>query len=240
MAEGQLAEAKRTFEQSLVFAREIDDKDTVGYSLENLGAIALTEDRLNDAQANTQGALSVREQMKDSARAAESRLQLAQVALEKGSPAEAESMARDAADAFEKQKAIADSSECHAFLARVLLLQGKIAQARTDADRALSLARQSGDVMASLHARLATQAIQAASAKPQSATQGFQAIDRDATHYGYTGIVLEAQLNIGQLLQRSANPSQGRTRLEQLRNDARNKGFLLIARKADAALSSPR
>jgi hypothetical protein len=61
----------------------------------------------------------------------------------------------------------------------------------------------------------------------------------EASRYGYVGFELEARLRLGELELRSGKATAGRARLQQLQSDARNKGFLLIARKANAAPQPP-
>jgi hypothetical protein len=62
----------------------------------------------------------------------------------------------------------------------------------------------------------------------------------DASRHGYAGFEFESRLNLGELELRSGKANAGRARLQQLQTDARNKGFLLIARKANAALNYER
>jgi len=57
-----------------------------------------------------------------------------------------------------------------------------------------------------------------------------------SNRYRYVGIELEARLRQAELEIQSGKASSGRAHLEQVQNDARSKGFLLMARKASSAL----
>ena len=59
----------------------------------------------------------------------------------------------------------------------------------------------------------------------------------EANRFGLVRIQLEASLAIAEIQQKGRNPAQGRVHLAKLANDARAKGFELIAREASAAAS---
>jgi hypothetical protein len=61
-----------------------------------------------------------------------------------------------------------------------------------------------------------------------------------ASHFGYAGYDFEARLRLGEIELRSSKTNGGRARLQQLSKDAKAKGFLLVAHKADTALAEKR
>jgi hypothetical protein len=61
----------------------------------------------------------------------------------------------------------------------------------------------------------------------------------NASHYGYAAFELDARLHLGEVEMRSGKASAGQARLRQLRDDARSKGFLLVASKASLAMNDP-
>lgn len=75
--------------------------------------------------------------------------------------------------------------------------------------------------------------------KTTEATRALETVRTEASHYGYAAFELEARLHLGEGAVRSGKATAGRARLEQLRDDARNKGFLLIAGKASVAMNDP-
>ena len=72
--------------------------------------------------------------------------------------------------------------------------------------------------------------------KTTEATKALETVRTEASHYGYTAYELEARLHLGEVEVRSGKVSAGRAHLGQLRDDARNRGFLLVARKASVAM----
>jgi hypothetical protein len=62
----------------------------------------------------------------------------------------------------------------------------------------------------------------------------------DATAASFEGVVLEARLALGEAEMNSGNRTEGRTVLENLEKEAGKNGFVLIARRAAAALQTGR
>ena len=123
-------------------------------------------------------------------------------------------------------------------LARALLAQGKTREAQTAADRALSLAHQTCDVIAGFETDLAAQAVSVASRKFPEAAKALESVRIQADHQGFAGFDLEARLALAEIEMLSGRANSGRAHLQELQNDARSKGFLLIARKAKALESA--
>jgi hypothetical protein len=73
--------------------------------------------------------------------------------------------------------------------------------------------------------------------KTAEATRHLENLHVEISSHGYANYELEARLRLGELDLQSGTVSAGQARLEQLQKDARAKGFLLIARKATAALN---
>jgi hypothetical protein len=79
--------------------------------------------------------------------------------------------------------------------------------------------------------------VNAASSRIPEALRALETVRTEATHFGYTGYDLEARLRIGEIELRSGKTNAGRARLEEVSKDAQAKGFLLVVRKANAALA---
>ena len=74
------------------------------------------------------------------------------------------------------------------------------------------------------------------SGKPAGARKQLESVLADARRYRYAEPEFEARLRLGELDLRSGSAAAARSRLQQLQEDARKKGFLLIARKAKLAI----
>jgi hypothetical protein len=68
------------------------------------------------------------------------------------------------------------------------------------------------------------------------AERTLNALRDQAKREGYVAFELEARLLLAMGELQSRKTAEARTDMEKLESDARGKGFLLIARKADAAL----
>ena len=127
-------------------------------------------------------------------------------------------------------------------LARALVSLGNRAEAEKEIDLAAELAVKSQNRAAHLDFSIAAAGIRAASEQSADLADAVRTLNvafAEATKYGYPGYQFEARLSIGKLEVKSGAPSNraaGRERLEVLQRDATRKGFLLIARKAAAAL----
>jgi eukaryotic-like serine/threonine-protein kinase len=240
LAQGLLPSAKDRYERAMTLAAEVGDQRGQGYCILGLGRILFAQDRLSEARNKIAESISLRRQNGDEATVAESQIELAKVALEQGQNQEAESLARMAGETLDKRKAVSDGAEAYAVLSLALLAEGKSAEAQTVADRALALSRQSPDVMARFEATLAAQVVRAKSGKLEAAAKTFDAIRVESGRDGFAEYEFEARLGLAELDLQSGRIAVGRTRLQQLEEDARKKGFLLVARKArSAARNSP-
>jgi len=109
-------------------------------------------------------------------------------------------------------------------------------EARAAADRAVHLARQGPDHIIRLNAGFVDAQVDIQTGKTQDAERHLYALRQQAYREGYTALELEARLLSGMAELQSRNAAEAHARLTKLSSDARSKGFLLIARKADAAL----
>lgn len=234
-AQGKLAGAHDKFEQSLQIKQQIGYKRGLGFCWVDLAEVLRAQDRLPQARATAQQAMTLRQQLGDEFNLAQSQMQVAEIAVEEGKAAEAESLARSAAGVFARRKISDSGAIAYAVLTRALLAQGKTGEAEAAGQRAAALAEKGGDQEARFQADLAVAALDAALGKRAQADQLLQSVLSFASRHGYAAHQLEARLELGELELRSGN--QGRERLARVQSDAQDAGFLLIARKAHAALS---
>ena len=236
---GQLALARQNYDQALAIMQAIGYKRGRGFVLQGVAEIDLAQGQVQEARATAQAGLELRQELKDTLRVAQSQTALAEIALEQGNASEAEAFARTAAPTFEQQKVTDYGTLCAAILVRSLLAQDRIADAKTVADRALVLSQRTSDRGARFAAAIAAAEVSAKLGKTTDAIWTLENVRREASRYGYAAPELEARLHLGEVEVRSGKASPGRAHLSQLRDDARNKGFLLLARKASVAMNDP-
>jgi serine/threonine protein kinase/tetratricopeptide (TPR) repeat protein len=236
---GELALARENYDQALAIMQEIGYKRGRGFVLQGVSEIDLAQGETQQARARAQEGLAIRQELKDTLRVAQSQTGLAKIALEDGKGAEAEALARAAAPTFEQENVTDYETMCAAILVRSLLAQDKIGDAKTVADRAVVLSQRTSDRGARFAAAIAAALVSAKLGKTTDAIKVLENVRREASRYGYAAPELEARLHLGEVEVRSGKASAGRTHLSQLRDDARNKGFLLLAGKASVAMSAP-
>jgi serine/threonine protein kinase/tetratricopeptide (TPR) repeat protein len=234
---GELALARQNYDQALAIMQEIGYKRGRGFVLQGVAEIELAQGQLQQARVTAQMGLELRQELKDMIRVAQSQTALANIALEQGKASEAETFARTAAPAFEQQKVADYETMCAAVLVRSLLAQDRIADAKTAADRVLVLSQRTSDRGARFAAAIAAAEVSARLGKTTDAIGILENVRSEASHFGYAAFELEARLHLGEVEVRSGKASPGRVHLRQLRDDARNKGFLLLARKASVAMN---
>jgi tetratricopeptide (TPR) repeat protein len=236
--QGDLAGARKTAEDSLTAVQETGDQSLAGYARYTLGNVLFAQGELDDARKRYEEAMSVREKVGEKITMSETAIALAEVDLEEGNAAKAETAAREAAEVFRTEKVPDDEALALALEARALAAQGKAEEAQKAVDRARQAATKSQDpsvgMMISLAAARA--ALADPKTKPTVAADLAAKLALTARKYGYGPEEYEARL-VGAEAAMKANPAQGRNQIAALEKEARSKGYLLVARKAERAKS---
>lgn len=233
--EGDLPEAKKMFEQALQIKRDLHNRHSEAYTLSALGDLLLYEGDIPAARKEHEDALAIRTQLGEKGTAAEDSLALARLTLEDGHPEEALAAARTAVADFHTLKRADYEAAAHTLTARCLLQSGKLAEAKAEIQQAEKLVK-TDDHVAHLPVAIDSARIVAASGDLEAARRLLGEALSEATKANLLFFQYDARLALGELDIKSGNVAAGRARLTSLEQNARGKGFLLIARKAAAAL----
>jgi hypothetical protein len=168
-------------------------------------------------------------------------LELADLSLEEGHlPAEVETTARQAVEDFKKEKAWEDEGLAWDLLARALFTEQKFEEAKNAAAQALSLSDKSprfeirmGDAIVAARVRVLGGSAPGNTAARRLALSQLASIASEARKRGYFGVELDARLLTCEI-EAGNNPDSARLHAKALEDDARSRGFQLIARKAHA------
>ena len=239
--EGEPDAARRAYEQSLAICRELGNKSLMGYALYLLGEVHLVQGNLQAARQRQIEALALRKEISDQRGMGDSELALASLAIETGQFAAAESAALERVNAFHKSNATDNEALARAVLARAQLAQGKTADATEVSSQAMALAQKSEDTTVRLTVAIEAARVRAASGSQADVAESASVLKKaitDATKEGLTGLLLQARLALGEVEITHGDRASGRSRLAVVQKDATAKGFLLVARKASAALRS--
>jgi serine/threonine protein kinase/tetratricopeptide (TPR) repeat protein len=228
---GELSQATADYEQSDVITEKIGYKIGRAAALDGFAQVSLIRDQVSQARDQEEQVLKIQKELGDSVAIARSQIALATIAIEEGKPAEAEALIRAAAPQFEQQTMATSAGQSAALLARVLLAQSKIKDAEAAAANALALAEHTSDRSTHLMASLAGAEVNGRNGKEPAAMKALQSVLSESVRDGYKEFEFEARLDLGRLELRSSRAS-GRQRLEKLKEDAGQRDFRLIARKA--------
>jgi tetratricopeptide (TPR) repeat protein len=233
--EGDLPEAKKMFEQALEIKRNLHNRHSEAYTLSASGDLLLYEGDIPGARKAFEDALAIRTQLAEKGTATQDSLSLARLMLEDGHPEKALETARKTAADFHAQNQIDYEAAAHTLAARCLLQSGKLAEAEVEIQQAEKLVK-ADDHVAHLPVAIAGARIATASGDLANARKILGEALAEATKSNLLYFQYDARLALGELEIKSGNMAAGRARLTTLEKDARDKGFLLMARKAATAL----
>ncbi|MBZ5680514.1 MAG: DUF2225 domain-containing protein [Acidobacteriia bacterium] len=207
----------------------------------DLGEVLEAQGDLSGARSQFEQSLAIAQKIGALVNAAESQEELARLAIEEGHPEQADASLYGAIAEFEKEKSDPDSSSAYTLLSRALLMQGKLDEARTAAQRGAELSLTSSDPALKLPAEIQQTRVEAASAETDrerlAAARRLQSVIATANRLGYYKLECEARLALGEL-ELKINSSAAHKHLKVLASETRGRGFELLARQAEGAVSS--
>jgi eukaryotic-like serine/threonine-protein kinase len=239
--QGDLEGAQKKFEEATEIKRKIGYQRGVAYDLSGLSDVFRAKGDLATARRRQEEALAIREQLSEKHNAASSRLYLGLLALEERRPAEAEKIARDSAEEFRKELSPGNEAAAQMVLARALLDEGKLTDAQAAISRAAALSAKTPDIP--LHFDIAITSARISNAGNNSShhlsfateEKNMESSLAEARKYGYLEYEYKFRLVLGEIELEAGKERTGSARLEALANDAKSKGFGLMARQAALA-----
>jgi serine/threonine protein kinase/tetratricopeptide (TPR) repeat protein len=234
-AKGDLKGALKVDQQALDKLREGGQRHYYAGTLVMLGRVLQSEGDLDSALKNYVEAESVQERLGEKGPAAETNLALAELDCDSGKAAQGEALARGALQEFQGEKDLNHQIAAGSLLSRALLQQGKVTEAQQAIATAVTLSRKSGDVTIRMPLEIQVAYVRAAAKDLRGAEEAARNVLSKASKLGFVRFQLEASLALGESEMKAGNPVAGRTRLERVEQNARAKGFELIAQKAAAA-----
>ncbi len=187
-------------------------------------------------------ALALRTSASEKVAIAETQLGLADLSLEEArSPAEQETAARQVLDIFQKQGEHDDEIQASCVLARALLAEGKAAEAEGVAQHARALAARSLNPDIRWQAAIVAARVESArkdfahSASEMATLKELTAIIAKSRELGFGIIELDARLVLAEIEMKAGQTIAGRAHLTSIEQDAKAKGYNLIAGKAALA-----
>ena len=233
---GNLAASRRLSDLELQIARETGSKALLGEALRRSARTDWAMGRLAEARRDFERALALRLQAGEDAEAMGLRLDLTRLAISEGRYGEAGRLARQASEWYESREMAGNEAQGRSLLAEALLRQGRLAAAQEAAERARDQAERSED--REMRVLVATRLARVEAAGGQTG-KGIRELRRqipEAQAAGYVNAVLQARLTLGELLLAAGEQEAGLAVLLEVRKEAEERGFALLARRAGLAL----
>lgn len=237
--QGDLKSARKMYEQSEAVSKQIGDQSGVAYALFSLGDVLTAQDDLAAARDSYNQALTMRTQMGEKGNVAETQMALASLEIETGQANEAGDTLRQAREEFRKEGLGDDEIIADILLARISLARGSPADAEKEISALHDLLAKSQDFSVRLRARVVQAQVEAAAGKRDDAVRVLQDTIANAKKSGYLGYQLEAQLALGEVEMETGRKSAADSLLVQVRREASQNGFRLIARQSAQASTKP-
>jgi len=236
LREGELLRAQSNYKEADKISQDIGNKHNRAYALSGLGDVLLLQGNLVDARTNYEQALKLRQENSEQGLVAESQLSIAELEIEEGKPPEAESRARAAAEQFKNENEGDQEALAFATLSSALLSEGKVTEAQAAVETSLQLSSKTEDRGARLRIMITAARVHDHIGKTQDAIRELKTALSDSIKFGYLESQFEAQLALAQAEMDAGNAAAGRASLQILEQHARNRGFLLIAKKVASFL----
>jgi DNA-binding winged helix-turn-helix (wHTH) protein/TolB-like protein len=228
---GDLAKARESCQHSLALARKSGNKHMIVANLFYLGNISKLEDNLNEARKTFSDSLPLVREAGGSALTAEFEEGLAEVAEEQNQREEARRQINELLSALHEHKDPTDEIGAETLLARIALDEGDTAAAIRAIAAARSLLRRSHGSEERFLFGIADAQVQAAVGRLDEARQSLNSVIAQTTKHGNVRYEFEARLALCEV-EAKTDPAAARAHAKTLEEQARSKGFALIARKA--------
>jgi eukaryotic-like serine/threonine-protein kinase len=241
LSRGRVQDAHRLAQQAVdAFQATQGSYQYLTAAMLDLGEVLEAQGDLSGARSQFEQSVAIAQKIGALVNVAESQEELARLAIEEGHPEQAEASLHNAIAEFEKEKSDPDLSSAYTLLSRALLMQGRLEEARTAANRGAELSLTSSDPALKLPAEIQQTRFEAATAetdrKRLAAARRFQSVIATANRLGYYKLECEARLALGEL-ELKINSSVAHKHLKDLASETRSRGFELLARQAEGAVS---
>jgi eukaryotic-like serine/threonine-protein kinase len=239
LALGDHEKAKEMYKGSLDICLQIGNRGRQAGALAGMGRVHGIEGDFSQALTEETEARVIFEEIGDKTEVAHVDSNLAELLLDEGKDTQAAASARQAVEAFEKTRATSDAAAANLLVAETLLAEGRIRDSRTAADQVMSVATQTHNRVLELSAAMIAARVKAASRNSTDVDESIAALNRivaEAMAARFAGVAIKARLALGEIQMNSGDQTAGRALLESLKKESSSLGFLVAARKADAAL----
>jgi len=237
--DGDLAGARKWIDEAEPALRKSADKSLSGLALAYTGDILAAQGDTAGAHAAYDKALKILNSAGASRYAAETEVASARLSVDEGNADQAKPILRAALAKLRENNDLAGEIVAHAVLVRALLAKGTVAQfaeAQKQVNIGASRVAQLQDPQPRLELTIAAARAAAALGAFPKARVTLEGAIAETAKYQFFRQHYEARLALGEIETSTGKTGAARFRLHALEKDATEHGYLLIARKAHAAL----
>ncbi|HWY44236.1 MAG TPA: protein kinase [Candidatus Sulfotelmatobacter sp.] len=229
---GEVAQALQSCEESLKLRKEMADKGDLARTLANQGDVERTRGNLTAARQSYEQALAIQDELKQKSDAAYLRISLATLALDERRAKDAKELVEAAIAELILEKDEDGEAGGRSVLAQILLSQGDNASALTQSRQAVELAKKASDKIVELEATITEVKAGATASNLSASVTKLKSVELGARKNGFAQVAFEARLAMGKLQMNNGKNAEGNSTLRALAQDAKSKGFGLIAKEA--------
>jgi len=231
--QGDMATALRMYQDAVALLKETGVKTDYTAAERSLAKAFLREGNFVSAKQALSEALSFDRETGAKTDTALDQVALAELSLAQAGPVEMGTL-RSAIDEFRLQKITDGEIEAEIVFARENIQQGKTIEAANILRQTSLLSAKSYDPTVRFDVALATAHVRAAQHYFEDAMRAIRPALEKAVLVGCVRCQLEARLELGEIEVQAGNAEPGRTQLRELADEARIRGFRLIAERAAA------
>ena len=235
---GDLKAALAGLKEARRIAHEIDDKRAVAYALAGAGDVLVDQGDLQAARSSYQESLALRKGIGEKQSVAETELALARLSIQEGRAADAETVIRKCKEQFHQDGQADIELATSVALIDGLLGEGKFVEAAKEKQASQTLAAKSTNQLNRLQFDLVSARVELASGHTESSRAQLERTLQSAHAHQLLGVELETRLALAALKKKLGQSVEAQTDLAALEKVAHDKGFGLIASKAQSVSNS--
>jgi len=234
--QGDLEGGRTHVQESLTLSTESGNKQDIAQAALSMGQILREQGDVAGARKFYDQSLATRTELGDNTSIAETEVSIADLDNAEGNYVAGRALATKAAAEAHREKAADLEVGALAILAQASLGLNNISDAQGTAAKAAALAKTSQERHVIATVQIARAQVAAATGKSEDAARSLEAALDDMTLLGLVGLQFEARLALGEIQIKSPKTAAaGQETLSALEKDATARGFLFIARRAQAA-----
>jgi eukaryotic-like serine/threonine-protein kinase len=235
---GDLAQAQQEIDPALAATRTLGLKRDNALALIVDGDIKVASDDLNGAEALYRESVVIATQAGEKGVSASGRLGLAELHMEQGNPGQTASEAADLAREFHANSDTDQEAAARDATAQALIIQKQLRLAQDEVAQGRALAAR--DQIAVIHLAITAARLLTKTGKAKESLEDLRDILRRTQEMNLRRLEFDVRLAQAEAFQAVGHAAEARSSFQMLSEQARQSGFLLVARKATDALQSLR